>query len=69
MRDRDSEIMHLRTTSFDLLVIGGGVHGAAIACEAARQGARVADVQSLSEYYRERHSCTDSEVLLGQEVP
>jgi hypothetical protein len=32
MRDRDSEIMHLRTTSFDLLVIGDGVHGAAIAC-------------------------------------
>jgi glycerol-3-phosphate dehydrogenase len=42
MRDRETEIMHLRDTSFDLLIVGGGVHGAAIACEAARSGARVA---------------------------
>lgn len=42
MRDRETEIMHLRNTSFDLLIVGGGVHGAAIAHEAARSGARTA---------------------------
>ncbi len=42
MRDRATEIMQLRSTCFDLLIVGGGVHGAAIACEAARSGARVA---------------------------
>ena len=41
-RDRDRALERLRTEVFDLLVIGAGIVGARVACEAARSGARVA---------------------------
>jgi len=41
---RSEQIERLRTESFDLAVIGGGINGAAIARDAALRGLRVAMV-------------------------
>jgi glycerol-3-phosphate dehydrogenase len=40
--ERESRIARLEAERFDLVVIGGGITGAAIACEGARRGLRVA---------------------------
>ncbi|MBT7067086.1 MAG: FAD-dependent oxidoreductase, partial [Verrucomicrobia bacterium] len=39
------DIQHLADTRFDILVVGGGIYGAAIAREAATRGLRVALVE------------------------
>jgi glycerol-3-phosphate dehydrogenase len=39
---RSEQLERLRTESFDLAVIGGGINGAAIARDAAMRGLRVA---------------------------
>lgn len=40
------DIDHLSTTLFDLLVIGGGIYGLTIACDAAQRGLRVALIEA-----------------------
>jgi glycerol-3-phosphate dehydrogenase len=43
--DRDAAIERLRTTEFDILVIGGGITGAGVALDAASRGLRTALVE------------------------
>ncbi|WP_420633383.1 glycerol-3-phosphate dehydrogenase [Candidatus Palauibacter sp.] len=47
VRGRDEHLRALRETAFDVLVIGGGISGAAVARDAARRGFRTALVEAL----------------------
>ena len=46
-RPRDRQLRDLATTAFDILVVGGGISGVAVARDAARRGFRTALVEAV----------------------